>query len=258
MAFLWGMHKIAIAIGYTPHVQLPPLDSLKDVIAAFGLDPIRGCACMVLWYLRCLFIFVVLSPAVAWVARKDARWWVPIGFLTVGAIMCQLKEYSFMLTLWKHQFCLEGLFCFAIGIALRQQSPKVHFKIWQGAMLLVAGLGCFVVRTALSRYGFEVLAYWAEWAGIVLLMLGSWILMPACRAPDALRKNAFPVYLLHMFVAIALAGVLGALGLRGVANNESFGFYIVRSMGVFAGAVGAAQIFRKVAPRLSSFAFGGR
>lgn len=68
--FAYAMSYGAGLLNYPLHIAVPELHSMVDVLSAFGINPLRQCALPLLWYLRCLIVFVLISPLLAYLVRK--------------------------------------------------------------------------------------------------------------------------------------------------------------------------------------------
>lgn len=147
---------------------------------------------------------------------------------------------------------MAGFFYFSLGIACRAEGWKLDFHRGRCACLFSLGL-IFVVAQAVFVIKAWPGAQHFGWLAIPLMLYGVWGLMPTCALPQWFVGCAFPVYLLHKFffpIADRLwNGVTGATTIIG---------YLATIVFVFGASVVAANLLRRLMPRVSGVAFGGR
>ena len=147
-----------------------------------ALDITRTPALGPLWYVRCLFFFVIVSPAIVYLIRR-------IGIVTLiifGSIYYIYSAGKINISFFSYGFSLEGVFYFAVGLYLRMK---------QVSLILCPMIGIPV-------FGVGLLVYYIGWIelSIAVMIAGLWGAMPMKRFPQVLTKNTFPIYLIHMFV----------------------------------------------------------
>ena len=196
----------------------------------FALDITNTPALGPLWYVRCLFLFVVISPLIVWMIRR-------IGVLALfvfGSLYCAHFGNGLMDRFLSFGFSLEGLFYFSAGLFLGMKHVPLRISPFVGTLLLGVGL----------------LFYWLGWAetSIPLMIIGLWGLMPTRRFPRVLVANTFPVYLMHMFVLL----------LFGTARISSPMVAVGIGMLAVALSVAIAEAMRRGSPVAVRILYGGR
>lgn len=89
-------------------------------------------------------------------------------------------------------------------------------------------------------------------------MIGVFGLMPGRNVCGKWAGYSFPIYVLHKFVLILLAGASGLLGWRDCLTHESVLGYFGRMIVVVALVCWLMQIGNRFAPKLLAFLFGTR
>jgi len=228
---IWAMYTIPITIFLNLRAGREWCSGLLvgvDVFRYLALDITKKPALGPLWYLRCLFLFVVVSPILIFMIRK-------LGLLILLLLGYAYYAYSRGDTIdfLSYGFSLEGIFYFSIGlyVCMKQVSLNLGPKI--GAPIFVVGVVVYSIG-------------WLE-LSIAIMLLGCWGLMPTRRMPKVLLHNTFPVYLIHMFLLVLL-------------GNERVSPILAIVIGfiVVALSIAIAEIMRKLFPRQSIVLWGGR
>ena len=233
---LWLLYAVPIALLLNHHAGRPLFSNLLTgwgILRYAALDLTCTPAMGPLWYVRCLFFFVLVSPLmVALIRRLGVVALIPVCMVYL-AYALYVRAYG-VVDVFSYGFSLEGLFYFTIGLYLRMRNHLLDVSSPAGAVLF--GLGLFV--------------YWlgcVEFA-IPLTIVGLWGLMPTRPFPKVLTQNTFPIYLIHMFVLLFF-------GSTKIANP-----FVAIGVGCMAIVVSlfVAMVLRKLLPRTASLLFGGR
>jgi surface polysaccharide O-acyltransferase-like enzyme len=208
-----------------------------------------------LWFMRTLFVMVVLSPLLKRLANGA-------GLALLGL---------FMLAAWPYPFCdgvlplsvgggifamgplsAGGLFYFTCGLFLRRKGlppGSVGPAAW--AIPLAAGLALLALRASAVCLDWpHFLQCYAGSAAIPFAMLGVWRIVPSAGWPGWLTRGSIGIYLMHMFV------VRMAVRLPAVRNFPGSGALVA----AFAVAIPLAlcAVLRSCVPRTARILFGGR
>ena len=219
-------------------------------LSALGVDITRRPQLGVLWYMRCLMFFVVLSP---WVFRGIQRIH-PFGVILAFPVVCAYSTATKLhfpgsdpCGFFIYGVSLEGLWYFSLGSLLRIQPIKIASSL-QGMAVLVAVL-------FLALHSLDLTSRWPV-NSIVLstpfVLLGLWICTPSTAWPSALVSCAFPIYLLHSFFNYAIAWMITR---RGYSIPPFPGLSTVL---VSASSILTALAIRRFTPRFGKIIFGGR
>ncbi len=219
----------------------------------YGISLLRFPAYHLLWYVRTLFLFVVISILIAALIRRS-KWFSLFTLILVFVFSCLWVELS---DRWCHMETLRNLFditirpvalfMFMMGMFLRfYRLDLLASKYLRYFMLL--GITLLMARTSLTGA--------VAITGVCLLMFGilgciSHVVMPAW-----IVRNAFPIYLLHGLLIYGARSVMRRSGYEFEAKTVILYFIMAISETIVCIAV--AQLLRRFMPRVSNIAFGGR
>lgn len=266
--FLWNgiylgyMTLMAFAstrFGYQIHIPIPACSNVIGLVKALGLNPLAPSAHSHLWFIRCLFLFVLLAPVAKFAVKYINSPWVILAlYFLIGLPMSCLVEGSYAYWFFNRSLSPEGLVYFYVGIMLRLM-PNANRPIKRlGALSLVAGCLIFLIRVyLLVELNNSIVDHLLTWIATPLTMFGVWTFMPTKPLWSNVRSYSFPIYVLHQFVLVAMAGMFGMIGLREVVNH-SIGLYFVRGGLAIVLCVAVVAVVRRFLPKFTSLAFGGR
>lgn len=251
-----ALDYIAGIVGFHPHILIPAHATIADLFNAVGLNPFCSPALGPLWFIRTLFLFVLASVFLCRFCQKNRI--VPIfaimvfllsmGMRFLGNDGRQIVEFT---------FSLEGLFYFVAGMSLRQHPITLARPRLIGVIALVCGLVTFVLL-ALVRYfseGVYLLPY--RLVGTLLLMIGLLFVLPGKKVFGGYSDLSFPLYLLHEFILVAMAGLVSCLGWREIVVHNSF-LYFVRLLIVVFLVRMTFSVLQRGFPKMTSLLLGGR
>lgn len=219
----------------------------------FGLNLWHYPGVVPLWYLRCLFLFVLAAPVLVWCVKRLSYAWIALLFAMAvvvsvlgktGVLSPQRGGWGFFLS---YGISVSGLFFYSVGMLLRIK-PQVQ-RLGDG-------------RVALALAGCVVLVLWlvpvcAKLPSIVAsaaLLYVVWRMTPACPLPADILSSAFPIYLMHAVVFEAFWPIAAGIGLDNWPLAYGCAMWLV---GVLV-PMGIAFVLRRSAPRLAGWLFGGR
>lgn len=154
-----------------------------------------------MWYVRSLFILVLLSPLYS-VLRFD-RYGVLMGvmFALVFLLMFVVAPHSAIVVKFlKTTLEWRGCLYFGVGVWLRYNAPTVSKRLYllAGALgLVIWYVDCFLDACPFGYY------FW-----IPLAMGAIWGLVPSLRIPRKVCRLSFPIFVIHDFVMWIMRGVL--------------------------------------------------
>lgn len=250
--FWCGLFAVYFTIICARKSGLIPVVS-RNWLLYFGLDPVKAPFCSVMWYLRALMIFILISPAFIVVVRR-LGWWA-VGFLWLADCVFRLHYGMPGSGFFWFVFSLEGAAYFALGIAIRLGCVSFPFpalarsKYW-GICGCVILLVLLCLATVLYRKGHPVFCY--EGVLIPFAMMVCWR-VASCVAPFLGRwgEFSFPLYLVHVYPMNLLTAMV-------FKDSTSAAHLLLRIGGTLFLSALAIVLIRRFAPKLSAFAFGGR
>ena len=227
---------------------------VSSITAAFGLNIFTVPeACRALWFLRALFLLVLVSPCIVWAIGRFGWWTLAAFFLAyLGLNPGIVDEQGFWLSshwqfFWKFGFSVEGMFYFAAGMFFWRH--PLHVSCRRGLVLGAIGLAVGVVGMFVRGAGGTDFGYFRA-LSIPFVLTCLWTLVPEKPWPKRMVANSFAVYLMHPMLvrAINASGILPSVA--GVA--------FVEWCAAVASALLCAEILRRFAPRFAGLVFGGR
>ena len=205
-----------------------------------------------LWYVRALFVLVLLSPIIYFAVKKFGVWTL-MGLLVVYAVVC--PYYPMLHWNGLRNFARVGLlpvlgmFYFSLGMALRMGCIQNVIKL-NPLLSLGVGLALVIVRAFALASHPQIAPYCGMFA-IPFVIYGLWCVVPSSKWPALFTANAFAVYLIHKFVLLGLSIV-------GVRFNASVILCLGMAVFVFLFSAAMATFIRNRVPRFAAIAFGGR
>lgn len=227
-----------------------------DIPSILGFVPWNPPRLVPYWFMRCLFIFVLISPLVvkavaagrgicllATAAALDLVYWVLVALQVIG------METPIIGSFFWYGFNLDGFVYFTLGVCLAMrpfQKPSARTIRICGcvaASLVVAYLVCsrFPWCRAVSPFAFI-----APFLAVFL-----WGVLPAWRLPGIFRGVMFPIYLLHIVILETYCYYRGWSG-------KGYPECLLILCLIFFLPILVSKALGRVAPRLSAILFGGR
>lgn len=231
----WGAHIRLNEVGYW--------------FSALGLDPFAEPVHSPLWYVRALFVLILLSPLLRMLTRRFGWWCVGVAWVLSFAygmrwIVSEGRWHMFFL----RTIPLIGGTYFLSGMLIAERGfPQKAAALRLG--VLPVGLIVLAIMAYRRLTGLPVMQAWSV-VMIPCLMGSVWALMPSRRIAAA--SLSFPLYIVHWFFCVLFWWYApGGLG-WGAA------WWPVRLTVVFAGSIVTVWMLRRFAPRFVAVVFGGR
>jgi len=205
-----------------------------------------------LWYLRCLMIFVLLSPLLK---RALERWgvgWLVAAYLVNLAVAMLTGSGALAFEdglggLLGYGISAEGVFYFSLGLYL--QDHRRAFGSWKlPTLCLGVGVLLIAVRFVLERH--HVPSFVHPCALITpFLLAGLWHFVPTSPLPKAVTACTFPIYLVHGIVLMVASQC-------GLPRDAVFQWAAL-ALGIVVPSV-VFHVLRAACPKACACAFGGR
>lgn len=245
----YAFHKIGVI--YWGCEDTITIDALTP-LSVLGLTPPTLPGLGVMWYIRMLFIFIIVSPLLIEIMRHGKT----MAFLTVLALLVTTiilgikfpespttKDLTTLHLTWT--FRPSGFLFFALGIALR--------FYWNGNMTLSFAIGAGIIFVL--GHIFPIVPYFGY---ILPLLLISFLfgILPATPAPSILYRNPFAIYVIHPMVTYGANLVCKACHLMNWYGTYS-STIVEFSLSVII-AVLIAETLRRKSPKWHQLLLGGR
>lgn len=257
--FLYAISLILIAniIANTSLLRNFPTSS-NDWLRILGLDPLQFPYLIPLWFVRCLFLFLLISPIIAWIVKKGKTissvfllLIFPLGILR--GIFQPVEGDALWFTVGT--FSVVSLFYFSLGLhlalyPLQNASPKILTYLAGGLWVIL-----LVLRGIASLYApclSETFHFFSIPAGLYFV----WQITSSDRRWSlVLTQASFPIFILHMFF-LSIVGLLIKHLIPSV--EKTFIACLISSVLAFLGSIFLSSLMHKYFPRIASFLFGGR
>lgn len=219
--------------------------SLVECLKVFALWPFSQPELGVLWFVRVLFLLVVLSPVLRKISSLPVILclWILHGLIHPDyGVQCS----PVIFTLQEGFFSVFGVVYFCLGIYLSRNVGYLSFSRRGGVILLSIGVILLCLR-GMPYTG--IYSRVVSWMMTPFLMFGVFTLMPTMELPNLLKSMSFPIYVLHMFVIVTIGIVYKYTNSAG---------YVLRGVLTVVLCCVTAFFLRKAVPRISALIFGGR
>ena len=231
--------------------------TLSDFLHILGLNPFQYPYLIPLWFIRCLFLFVLVSPLIAWIVKKSKR--ISLIFLTLifplglFRVIFQVEEGDI---LWctVGTFSFLNLFYFSLGLhlalyPLQQNRPK-YLMYLAGSFWLI-----LLVSKGLSSLHTSSLSPYFGFLSIPAGLYFIWHIVTEKPWNRVLTQASFPIFILHMF----FLSMIGLFIKNLIPNIEGrLSTCMISSIIAFYSSIFSSYLTHKYLPRMSHFLFGGR
>jgi peptidoglycan/LPS O-acetylase OafA/YrhL len=205
-----------------------------------------------LWYLRCLFLFVLVAPVVDFLVKKLEWKWLLVCFAL--AISCYLlPEGSDVYDGLYRFFSLSGLFYFSCGIYFYHH-PIANLRRG-GVLCAIIALALTAIKLILLANGFEQCSAMCGEASLPFILYVVWNCTPARTLPRWVADVSFPIYMMHISVFYVLGPILTRTSSAGGLSWECA---VIRILVGVVGSILLAHALRRFFPRFARVAFGER
>ena len=227
-----------------------------DWLRTFGVDLCKSPILGQLWYVRCIFLFVLTGAIFKWGVSKAKWWWLSIILLLHIVHLAIFYPLPFdqrtsLLKFFRYGYSIEGMFYFSIGVFLqrfkaRRLSDKMAYAFW-GIGLVLLG-----VKIGFLHAGYGKISG-CNSIIIPFFLYSIYHFMPTKAWPNWLTSCAFPIFLMH---PIALSYIGSALKHIPIVCVEAQ--TLIQFVGGAAVPIAVAVLLRRFCPRTASVLFGGR
>ncbi|MHC4125023.1 MAG: acyltransferase family protein [Planctomycetota bacterium] len=220
--------------------------TLIELIDRLFIHPIAG----QLWFIRDLFIFVVLSPVIYWLLSR-----IGPAFLGVIASIWFLIVFDAGISR-----DIEGFLYFSLGGFFSLNSVNIKFSVRRPIFILLLWLGIISIRTyyvANLNIMVNELDKLSVIAGVAAVWLNYDMINRICgRLLSFLVAYSFPIYLYHLPVVQLCRGVT-----KNIATGSGLFLlitYFIFPLLAMIICVGVAYLLRETMPKFYDIITGGR
>lgn len=256
--FLHGylIARFAIFLGVSFPVRIHAHSCFADWINLLGFNLFEGSALPYMWFVRCLFLYILISPVLGRIVQSIRGPYILValfvffGIVVVGCMVESDSAYKFI----RHRVSVEGFFYFLLGMRIRRGDGFVR-RFFMARLCLCVGLLLSLVRLMITGV---VLTALCTWFMIPLIMYGLWGLMPPRLLLGRFTQYSFPLYCLHGFVCFWISGLVSVCGLKDFALTSSSALYFTRWILSLFVTILCVDLIYKHARSLAKIFFGGR
>lgn len=207
-----------------------------------------------LWYVRCLFLFVLLAPLFRFGIERFRLLFLALAFTATTLFTPFVRDdpnLPFWIGFLRYGLSLNGVFYFSVGIFI--QRFGVSFRSNAVALgCLVYGIVWLAVRT-LARLNGGDMPFWAGALFLPTMIYAVWHVMPSKPMPSWLTHCSFPIFLCHI-IFLSYGGIAAKyFSPLGEQTNA-----LLNCLASIAASIALANLLRKIAPRFAKIIFAGR
>ena len=265
--YIWMAIGIAfgILVGYAKrqyfNVEMPDgflsLPHWEKVMLYLGLHPFQDIG--VLWYVRTLFLMVLVSPLIFYCLRRPL---LTLGVLfSLHLVLCYLFAILDinMYYLLDRFLSERGLFYFCLGAALCVGSHGKDLKLplHTGILCLIMGMMLLVIKNLLKLSSLAIWAGVVEAVSVLFLIAGVWATFIIPRWVRGFYKYSFPIFLMHNIFLSLVSMVFMCVGLRNMESMQ-IPIALIRAACSIIGSIVVAMAMRRVCLGVANVSFGGR
>ena len=248
---IWNAINVALAFAFGKAVDTSPSMIFQKIA---GLNPYVGTACIQFWYLQTVIIWVLVSPVILPVLKRDV-FAIPMAILLAVAWVLNYRCVPYAISPWAFLWLTVGTMAafhenHTAVVAAKLRTSKIRAAGWAVLSLTVL----FRIFAGLSRDAalFNLAEKVLVPIGVATLFLNSdviaWMLVPFRR----LWGLGFFVYAFHTIVISVIALVFSR-----VPGNE-FCDAVCKLVGGVAVSLCVGFTLRKVQPKVFAVVTGGR
>ena len=228
-----------------------------SVLSIFGLDFRIVPFYAQLWFLRSLYILILLSPILALLVRRCGF----VGLLVLFVLYHQFGSDDAFLNqniVWlRCTLSLKGAFFMAFGMWFRFHHNDVLIYGGRGRMpiaVLAATIG-----SLMSLYAINIKINSAPDGQIVnvscftnlIFLVSFWLIIGSRRWTSVITSTAFPIYLIHVFYMIIFDACISK-------RIDIVWVVVAKYLFALCLSIGTALVIRLVMKSKSRFLYGGR
>lgn len=225
--------------------------SVNGLLRVIGLDFLEKMPTM--WFLRTLFVFVVISPLLVRFSR--------LGLCALFVVTCCFGlipgKGDVITKLGYNLFSTRGLFYFTLGLYMRRNGVPFVSSLRISWCIAILGVILCVARVGFVELGFSKIAVFLDSFQLPALTYAVYRISATFDIPKKYTSLSFPLYVTHIVVILCTSAIYGVSGIGGVGNITllkgicRFGIGLMMTL-LF------VNVVRKQFPVMSKIIFGNR
>ncbi len=219
-----------------------------NLLRLFGLDLTEFPLHVPLWYVRCLFLFVLTGSMFKIGVTRFKYVWIACAFAFL--LVCNHLPGENLRAFFRMGYSASGFFYFSVGVAI-QRFCMTEVSRRTAVICGIVGIALLGVKLLLTfnSWRFETIV---GKLSLPFLICFVWHFMTAIKLSDWLTSCSFPIFLMHTVLFAHIGIVLKHLPIEGISKD--FAMFL----GGILGSIVIARIFRYFTPKTAALLFGGR
>lgn len=201
-----------------------------------------------LWYVRCLFFFVLTGGLFKFGVGASQHLWLALTFaacLLANHLPCEnVREFLRM------GYSLAGVFYFSVGVFIQRFSPSLR-STHAAVLCGFVGMALLAVKLLFAYHGWRFQIALGK-LSLPFLIYFTWHFMSARRLPNWLTACSFPIFLMHSIFLTYLGIMLKRLPLGALTTTG------IQYIGSILLSIALTLLLRRLSPRAARVLFGGR
>jgi len=224
----------------------------QSIVDVLGIDMSSYPYVVPLWFVRSLFLFVIISFPIVRVIQfgTAAGLFLFCAFLLVSIIVPASNGFL------RCTFNLPGLLFFTAGVFCRINGSRAICKLvslHSSRLLVCVGWALLAIGSAFVKFDSQI-----SWIFRVATMLvGLFLVVPAIPWPRLLVKSVFAIYLFHWLYLQLYFDVARNIMMARMFVESWFGYLCAGTLAIVS-CILFVSLIRKCAPKISSVLLGGR
>lgn len=203
-----------------------------------------------LWYVRCLFLFVLTAFVLKSLIARFGYMWLVVAF--AFNLLYNHIPYEVVHKFFACGYSAGGVFYFSVGIFL-QRFPVNDKSRGSIAFCGLVGIGLLVSKLVFVYHGWPFATCIGK-LSLPFLLYFTWGIMSTFKLPFWLTSSSFPIYLMHLIIIVYIDIVVKRAS---NVNLRTIGEFIA-FFGSIAASIAGAVVLRRFFPRFANVVFGGR
>lgn len=203
-----------------------------------------------LWYIRCLFVFVIFCFLFKFLVERFGYWWIGMSFLLLLGFKSGWFSVLHADSFFDFGISLIGVTYFSMGMMIKMNEYRGGGKI-SAIIALLVSLVLLIIKTVLNLNGTKCVID-LQTLMVPFLLYAVFYFMSDRAWPKWLTSCTFPIFLMHWLFLIYFTAISKHLQINGL---------VIDVVGLLIGVIGSVAVaifLRRYCKRAAKILFGGR